>query len=89
MELRLDVGPDRLTVDDAIALEEGIDGMRAMRDFLARFVVNGDGQRADPKEGAKIVGALTMAQLAEAMGAVRQGFEGVQRDAVDPPSSEP
>jgi hypothetical protein len=87
--LRLNIGPDRLTVNDAIALEEeAISGMRAMRDFLARFVVDADGQEVSAEEGQALVGGLTITELEQAMQAVNDAFGEVNKDAVDPPRNE-
>jgi len=87
-ELRLEVDPNLLTVNDLIALEEGgIEGMRATRDFVARFVVSGDGEPVTPEEAQAMVGALTLAQLTESLEGIGTAYQAVKESAVDPPTS--
>jgi hypothetical protein len=52
---------DLVTVDQFIAMQEG--NVRAIRDVLGCFVINGNGGYLDPSEGVKRVGALTFNQL--------------------------
>ena len=63
IEIRVDQSRlgDLVTVDQFIAMQEG--NIRAIRDVLGCFVVNGNGGYLPPEEGVLRVGALTFNQL--------------------------
>jgi len=66
MNIRFQVDPDRLTLDDLIALEEESQSPRFIRDFMARFVVDDKGEYLEEGAAQKIVGALTLSELSGA-----------------------
>lgn len=81
--LRLEIGPDRMTVDDLIVLEEREAlTMRKMRDLVARFVVDGDGEPVDEETSRALVGRMTMNQLVAAMDEMGESFEALKDGAV-------
>ena len=66
VEIRVDQDrmQDEVTIDNFIAMQEG--DLRAIRDTLGIFVVNGSGGWLPADEGVKIVGQMTVNQLLEA-----------------------
>lgn len=47
-----------MTIDDLVEFEEGDrDSVKFVRDFMGRFVRNGDGTILPPEKGIKLVGA--------------------------------
>lgn len=64
-KIRLKVDPDRITVDDVIALEDGNVKTRAARDLIAKFVVDETEQYLSDEEARKVIGRLSLAQLME------------------------
>lgn len=88
-ELRLEVDTGRLTVDDVIALEEGaIEGMREMRDFVARFVVAADGEPIDVEDSQAFIGGLSLAELEQALDGIGMAYESIKESAVNPTINE-
>ena len=72
---------DLVTVDEFIAMQEG--NVKAIRDVLGRFVVNGDGSYLDPEAGKRAIGALTINQLKE----TAEGFTRKAQEAAVPNES--
>ncbi len=72
---------DLVTVDQFIAMQEG--NVRAIRDVLGSFVINGNGGYLDPSEGIKKVGALTFNQL---LAAAKDFMGKAESAAVDVPT---
>jgi len=74
-ELRFTLDSDLLTWDDWIALEElketyTASGSKAVRDVLARFLVDADGQIMDPAEARAALGRLKVKEIPAAMEAL-------------------
>ena len=84
MELRLQVDPDRITLDDLIAVEESTSSGKSMRDLLCRFAVNGTDQPLELVEARKIVGAMTIRQVRDALGQFSQAMQQLREVAVPP-----
>jgi hypothetical protein len=84
--LRLQVDNDRLTIDDLIALEDGNASMRFMRDFLARFVVGENGEFLPEADARVAVGALSLAQMRQAVDQFMAGVKGLQETTIPPAS---
>lgn len=80
MEIKIEL--DRLTVDDLVNLEEG--GIRAVRDVLGKFVLNGTGGFVDPEKGAKAVGALTISEMTGLSKDVQSQVKGLKDELVPP-----
>ena len=80
MEIKIEL--DRLTVDDLVNLEEG--GIRAVRDVLGKFVMNGTGGFVDPEEGARAVGALTISEMTGLSKDVQSQVKGLKDELVPP-----
>lgn len=64
-KLRLKIDPERIFIDDLIALEEGTMKTRAARDLIAKFVVDADGTYLSDEEGRAAIGKLSLAELAQ------------------------
>ncbi len=62
-KLRLKIDPDRITIDELMAIEEGNARVRSSRDLIARFIVDENGAFVEEKEARAIVGKLTLTQL--------------------------
>ena len=74
-ELHFTLDSDLLTWDDWIALEDLKDtyqssGSRAVRDVLARFMVDADGQKMGDAEARAILGKLKVSEIPAAMDAL-------------------
>ena len=80
MEIKIEL--DRLTVDDLVNLEEG--GIRAVRDVLGKFVMNGTGGFVDAEEGAKAIGALTISEMTGLSKDVQSQVKGLKDELVPP-----
>ena len=64
-KLTFQIDPERLTLDDLIAMEEGL-GNRSSRDLLARFLVDATGAYIEYGTAKKLVGSLNLLELKEA-----------------------
>lgn len=73
---------DMVTVDELIAMQEGV--IRVIRNVLARFVVDEQGQYVDEGEGLRTLGKLSIRQLEETAIEFQKGLEG----RAVPPKSE-
>jgi len=62
-KIRLKIDPDRITIDDLIAIEDGSIKTRAVRDLIARFIVDERGEFLEDEEAKKLVGKLTLTEL--------------------------
>lgn len=80
MEIKIEL--DRLTVDDLVELEEG--GIRAVRDVLGKFVLNGTGEYMDEEEGGKAIGALSISEMTKVSQNVQTQVKGLKDDLVPP-----
>ena len=80
MEIKIEL--DRLTVDDLVELEEG--GIRAVRDVLGKFVLNGTGEYMDVEAGSKAIGALSISEMTKVSKNVQSQVKGLKDDLVPP-----
>ena len=74
-ELHFTLDSDLLTWDDWIALEDLKDtyqssGSRAVRDVLARFMVDDNGEKMEPEDAQAVLGRLKVSQIPAAMEAL-------------------
>jgi hypothetical protein len=85
MEFKID--PDRMTLDDLIALDEA-GGMkpRQMRDLLARFLVDENGAFVPEEDAQKQLGSLKVSELKDAVKKFGEGVKGLKDGAVPPAS---
>jgi len=81
MEIKFQVDPDRLTLNDLIELEDGAASPRFQRDFLARFVLNGDGYMEE-NEAKELIGNLSLADLVKTMEQFSEAIEELQETAI-------
>ena len=56
--------------------------MRKMRDLVARFVVDADGEAVEEEAARSLVGRMTMTQLVETMDEMGGSFETMKDEAV-------
>lgn len=87
MTIQFKVDPDRLTLDDVIAVESGTLKTIEIRNLLARFVLDDAGQYLPEPDALKRIGGLTLGQLKEAMAAFGNSLKQFQDNAVNPPSA--
>lgn len=85
MELRLEINPNILTLDDLIALEDTGSNVRALKVILARFVVNGSGNPVPRADAEAMVGSLNVSQVREATEKFSAAVKELQATAVPPP----
>ena len=85
MELRLEINPNVLTLDDLIALEDSGTNVRALKTILSRFVVNGSGAPVPREDAEKMVGSLNISQVREATEKFTTAVKELQATAVPPP----
>lgn len=62
-KITLKVDPERITVDDLIAIEEGTKKVRLARDLVAKFVIDEDGNFLSDEAGKAFVGKLSVSEL--------------------------
>ena len=86
-KLNLTIDADRLTVDDLIAIDEGMTAKpRWVRDLLARFVVDDAGAFIEYEDAKRQIGKLTIPELNTAMEQFSQTVKTLQAGAVNPPT---
>lgn len=75
--LTFDFGPDRLTIDDLIVVEDMGEkaSIRAMRDMFSRYAVDGEtGDTLPEREAKALIGQMTLAQLQSTMQTLDQSL---------------
>jgi len=82
MSLTLKIDQDRFTLDDLIALEDK--SMKALRDVLAKCVINDAGEFVTVDEGKRIIGALTMRELNGAISEFKRAMEDAKSGILPP-----
>lgn len=80
-KLHLTVDLERLTLNDMVALDEGNASPRFLREFLSKFMTNGNGQFLGKEEALEAAGDLSMADVKRA---VELFAEEVKSEAVNP-----
>ena len=87
-ELHFTLDSDLLTWDDWIALEEigetAQGKTRALRDLLARFLVDEDGQKMEESRARQVLGRLKLSEITAAMEALVAAQKRVITDAIPP-----
>ena len=78
MKIRFQVDADRLTLNDLIAIEDESQSPKFMRDFLAKFCVNDEGEYLEPGEAQAIVGNLTLTELMDTVNSFSDSVKGLQ-----------
>ena len=84
MKIQLKIDTDRITLDELIEMESGNMTARFMRDFLARFVTNGDGDYLAEEEARKIIGSMNLTQLKETSEQFVDSIQELQAAAIPP-----
>ncbi len=91
LDIVLDVTSDRvdsLEIDFLIGAQEG--DMRAMRDTLAHFLVDGKGKYVEPEVAQQVIGKMTIGQLkiesANLVGSLQEDAapKGTEKDSDSP-----
>lgn len=82
MTIKLLISAKTLTIGDVIAAEEGFTSNRAVIEFLARFVVDDDGNPVEHSEALNRIMALPLAELPELVKQLQEGIEAIQGGAV-------
>ena len=82
MKIRFQVDADRLTLNDLIAIEDESQSPKFMRDFLAKFVVDDEGEYMEPGEAQEAVGNLTLTELMETVTSFSDSVQGLQEALV-------
>lgn len=81
--MKIVIDPERITLDDLIALEEGETmKLRRMRSILAKCAVDDNGSPIPNAES--VLGQLTLVELKKAIAAFRQALTDYQGEAVSP-----
>lgn len=81
--MKIIIDPERITLDDLIALEEGENmKLRRMRSIMAKCAFDDNG--APIPDAESVLGQLTIAELKKAFAAFRQALTDYQSDAVSP-----
>lgn len=88
MTIKINPNLDRLTVDDLIAIDEGaLTKPRAIRNLLARFVVNDAGEYLETAQAQIELGGLTVNELKKVIQEFGAMIKGVADEAVTPLTS--
>jgi len=87
MRITLKIDPERITVDDLIAIEEGKLRTRGARDLLARFVTAEDGSFLSEEEGRVAIGKMTLKELLRVGGELEAEVRSLMNSAVPPNSA--
>jgi hypothetical protein len=75
-QIRFKIDPDRITLNDQIALEDlKLATARELRDLLARFLTDEKGEFIEQKQARLIVGELTQTQQVTALTAFQAAME--------------
>ena len=88
--IRIRIDKDELTLDDHIMLDDlraGAYDARQMRDFLARFMVDEDGNKPTIEDGIKAAGKLTKKQVEEVFAEFGRAMSEIREQAVPPTKS--
>lgn len=81
--MKIVIDPERITLDDLIALEEGETmKLRRMRSILAKCAFDDNGSPITDAES--VLGQLSISELKKAFAAFRQALTDYQADAVSP-----
>ena len=84
MKVLMKIDPERITVDDLIAIEEGITKTRAARDLLARFVTDESGNFLEEAEAKAFIGKLNVSNLAQLATELQASVKELQNKLVPP-----
>jgi hypothetical protein len=83
--MRLIVNAETLTIDDLIALEEGnAKSIRGIRDLLARFAVDDNGQPMPLDEAIVALGKFSVSDLMGAVDQLKAAVSRIKETAVPP-----
>ncbi len=85
--MKLKVELDRLTLDDIIAIQNNELSARDVRDLLAKFAADDNGDYLPEDEAIKAVGKLTLSDLSDVVADLAQQIEAVLGRAVSPPNA--
>lgn len=80
--MKLKITSKTLTIGDVISAEEGFQNNRAIIEFLARFVVDDDGNPVERAEANKMIMALPLADLPDLVRQLQEAIQGLQSSAV-------
>lgn len=95
-KVRFKIDPERLEVNDLIAVEGWanrsdsgdnrlmLKEVRPMRDFLAGMLMDEDGNFIDREEAVKIVGTMKISELNEAVQKFMAEYKRLQDEALPP-----
>jgi len=89
MKVVFQVDADRLTLNDLIALEEESASPRFQRDFLARFVVDENGEYMEAEKAQQAIGNLSLSELVETMEGFQSAAESLQENMVPKATASP
>jgi len=68
MDIKFKIDPDRITLNDQIAMEEAATlTSRQLRDLLARYLVDDNGDYLVKADGIELAGSLTKTQQVDAI----------------------
>lgn len=74
----------RMTVEDYIALEEGIASMKFSRGFLAKFMVDQEGKSLTQEEAFRLMNSLTIIQMRQLIARFKHELEELKKAALPP-----
>jgi hypothetical protein len=88
MNIRFKIDPDRINLNDQIALEE-LETLtaRQLRDLLGHFLVDENDNYLDLKKGQEVAGLLTKTQQIEALKKFDQAVKDLQAGTAVPLAS--
>jgi len=82
MKINILLEPNRLTVGDMVELESGKFSTRFMRDFLARFVVDEQGEYLAKEKAVQAINELNLNELTETVQAFQREVVRLQETLV-------
>ncbi len=82
MTIKLKISAKTLTIGDVIRAEEGFTSNRQIIEFLARFVVDGDGNPVEYDEALRRIMELPIAGLPDLVRQLQEAIEAIQSQAV-------
>lgn len=88
MTIKLKISSKTLTIGDVIQAEEGFKTNREIIGFLARFVVDDDGNPVEPEAAMKVIMSLPLADLPGLVQQLQEAITGMQESAVPLETSE-
>jgi hypothetical protein len=87
MKIEFKLDPERLTLDDFLAIEDAQEGKRPyhmLRDIMSKCMVGADGEFLDAETAARDLGKLNLLQFNQATDSFMQFCREVQKSAVPP-----